>query len=152
MTTEAEKEQIEIANFGLNDFEAVGLGILVYVNTERVCAKELVLLPGQACVEHRHPPVGSDPGKEETFRCRWGDVYLYVPGEPAEYIEAKIPSPLKGKVTVFHEVILSPGMQYTLSPDTPHWFRAGPGGAVVSEFSTKSTDHNDLFTDRTVVR
>ena len=27
-----------------------------------------------------HPRRG--PGKEETFRCRWGKVYLYVPGTP----------------------------------------------------------------------
>ena len=37
--------------------------ILVYVNTDRVCAKELVLFPGQLCPEHRHPPVGGDPGQ-----------------------------------------------------------------------------------------
>src|SRR6185437_11532858 len=50
---------------------------------ERCCAKELVLFPGQTCPEHRHPPLGPDkPGKEETFRCRWGTVYLYVARAP----------------------------------------------------------------------
>src|SRR5207245_2433931 len=81
--TDAEKERIETADFGLNDFERTGLGVLVYVNTERCCAKELAMWPRQTCPEHRHPPVGSDPGKEETFRCRWGTVYLYVAGKPA---------------------------------------------------------------------
>jgi D-lyxose ketol-isomerase len=128
------------------------LGILVYVNTERVCAKELVLLPKQACVEHRHPPVDNDPGKEETFRCRWGEVYLYVPGEKTDAIDSKIPARLRGKVSVFHEIKLLPGQQYTLPPDTLHWFRAGPSGAVVSEFSTRSTDYNDIFTDPEVTR
>ncbi len=46
--------------------------MLVYVNTDRYCAKELVLYPGQTCPEHRHPPFDGTPGKEETFRCRRG--------------------------------------------------------------------------------
>src|SRR6185503_278961 len=47
--TAAERDAIEIADFGLGDFERTGLAVLVYVNTDRVCAKELVLLPGQLC-------------------------------------------------------------------------------------------------------
>src|ERR1700722_15778187 len=74
--TDEEKKRIEIADFGLGQFEQTGLGVLVYVNTDRCCAKELAMWPGQTCPEHLHPPVGNDPGKEETFRCRWGKVYL----------------------------------------------------------------------------
>jgi D-lyxose ketol-isomerase len=33
-----------------------------------------------------------------------------------------------------------------------HWFRAGAEGAVVSEFSTSSTDEQDLFTDPRIGR
>jgi len=47
------------------------------------CDENRVLFPRQTCPEHRHPPVGNEPGKEETFRCRWGVVYLYVAGTPA---------------------------------------------------------------------
>src|SRR5690606_10922420 len=77
--TPEEAKNIEVADFGLNELESTGLQLVVYVNTERVCAKELVLFPRQTCPEHRHPPVDGEPGKEETFRCRWGEVYLYVP-------------------------------------------------------------------------
>jgi len=126
--TPAEKADIEVADFGLNDLERTGLQIVTYINTERVCAKEMVLFPGQTCPEHKH--VGS-PGKEETFRCRYGQVYLHVDGQ---------------------SVILRPGEQYTIYPDTKHWFRAGPEGAVVSEFSTRSTDETDVFTDERIVR
>jgi D-lyxose ketol-isomerase len=49
--------------------------------------------------------------------------------------------------TVWHQVVLRPGDQYTLMPDTWHWFQAGPEGAVVSEFSTRSIDEADVFTD-----
>jgi D-lyxose ketol-isomerase len=55
-------------------------------------------------------------------------------------------------LTVAHEIELNPGDQYTLMPDTLHWFRAGARGAVVSEFSTTSTDEQDLFTDPRIGR
>ena len=74
--TPDEAANIEVADMGLGELETTGLQLVVYINTERCCAKELVLFPRQTCPEHRHPPIGADPGKEETFRCRWGLVYL----------------------------------------------------------------------------
>ncbi len=70
--TPEEAMNIEVTDFGLGDLERTGLQLVVYINTDRVCAKELVLFPRQTCPEHRHPPVAGEPGKEETFRCRWG--------------------------------------------------------------------------------
>src|SRR5216683_1251892 len=90
--TPTEKEQIEVADFGLGDFERTGLGVLVYVNTQRVCAKELAMLPRQTCPEHRHPTVGDRLGKEETFRCRWGEVHLYLPGEATQHRHSNPPA------------------------------------------------------------
>lgn len=147
---EEEKGRIEVVDFGLDQVEELGLQILTYINTERVCAKEMVLLPYQTCAEHKHTPTAGMPGKEETFRCRYGKVYLYVAGEgEREQIEARIPPT---DVTVFHEVILNPGEQYTILPETWHWFQAGPDGAVISEFSTRSTDETDVFTDPRLIR
>ena len=145
--TPEEKERIEVADCGLGDLKRVGLQVITYVNTERVCAKELVLTPHQSFPEHKHPGVGGQPGKEETFRCRAGQVYLYVPGEPTHKPHAHPPKGFEPYHTVYHEIELNPGEQYTLHPDTLHWFQAGPQGCVVSEFSTRSTDENDIFTD-----
>lgn len=39
-----------------------------------------------------------------------------------------------------------------MMPDTWHWFQAGEDGAVVSEFSTKSLDETDIFTDPRIRR
>ncbi|HOJ92388.1 MAG TPA: D-lyxose/D-mannose family sugar isomerase [Dictyoglomaceae bacterium] len=150
--TEEEKNKIEVTDFGLGMLEKFGLQILTYVSTERVCAKELVLFPRQTCPEHRHPSIGDNPGKEETFRCRWGKVYLYVPGEPTKNPKAFIPEDKKEYLTVWHEIELNPGEQYTLYPNTPHWFQAGDEGAIVSEFSTKNTDEYDIFTDPYIKR
>jgi D-lyxose ketol-isomerase len=150
--TNDERNRIEVADFGLSNLEKEGLEILTYVNTDRCCAKELVLFPGQSCPEHRHPEVKGRPGKEETFRCRLGEVYLYIKGESSPDMKADIPNDTPGAYTVFKEIVLYPGDQYTLPPNTLHWFQAGPDGAVVSEFSTSSVDEADVFTDPNVLR
>lgn len=150
--TDEEKANIEVADFGLNDIEKTGLQLVVYVNTDRVCAKEMVLLPHQTCPQHRHPSVNGTPGKEETFRCRWGKVYLYVEGEPTPHPVCKPPEGSESYYTVWHEIQLNPGEQYTLYPNTWHWFQAGEEGAVISEFSTHSTDENDIFYDPRINR
>jgi D-lyxose ketol-isomerase len=152
MLTPEEAANIEVADMGLGELESTGLQLVVYVNTERVCAKELVLFPRQTCPEHRHPPIGDDPGKEETFRCRWGIVYLYVEGPPATKPCARPPAGRESTYTVWHEVILRPGEQWTIPPNTLHWFQAGDEGAVVSEFSTRSRDEYDIFTDPQIRR
>jgi D-lyxose ketol-isomerase len=150
--TPEEVEQIEVADFGLNDLKNTGLELITYVNTDRVCAKELVLFPRQTCPEHYHPPVEGELGKEETFRCRWGEVYLYVPGDPTPNPLGRPPAGKENVYTVWHEIVLKPGEQYTLMPNTPHWFQAGDEGAVVSEFSTRSRDESDIFTDPEIQR
>jgi len=148
--TAAELGAIEVADFGLSRLDETGLQVVVHVNTERVCAKELVLFPRQLCPEHRHPPFGGTPGKEETFRCRTGIVHLYTEGEPSPQ-PAATPPP-DGVFTVWHEIVLRPGDQHTIPPDTLHWFQAGDNGAVVSEFSTESRDDLDVFTDPRIRR
>ena len=150
--TPEEETRIEIADFGLSDLEKIGLEVLVYVNTNRVCAKELAMFPQQTCPEHIHPSINGKPGKEETFRCRWGKVYLYVDGEKNCEPKFKGLAPHDRYLQVSHEIILDAGQQYTLFPDTLHWFRAGENGAVVSEFSTASTDETDVFTDPDISR
>lgn len=145
--TQEEKSRIEIADFGLNDIRNTGLQLIVYINSDRVCAKEMVLLPHQTCPEHKHPTINGVPGKEETFRCRYGTVYLYFAGEKTQHLHCHPPHGSEEYYTVWNEIILHPGQQYTLYPDTLHWFQAGSLGAVISEFSTRSTDEEDIFTD-----
>jgi len=152
--TEQELENIEIADFGLGMFDEIGLSLVVYVNTDRYCAKEMALQPGQICPEHRHAPLPEKNymGKQETFRCRYGRVRLYLEGEG----EAVVPDNVDGErskyFTVPKCIELAPGEQYTIAPNTLHWFRAGEEGAVVSEFSTSSYDEFDIFTDPDINR
>ncbi len=150
--TNDEIENLEVADFGLGNLESAGLEIVVYVNCDRYCAKEMVLFPHQTCPEHTHAPFGDYSGKQETFRCRYGCAYLYVEGEPTKNPEAQPPEFHRDTYTVFHEIKLLPGQQYTIAPNTKHWFTSGDEGAVVSEFSTSSFDEYDIFTDPAIKR
>jgi D-lyxose ketol-isomerase len=151
--TEKEKENIEIAGFGLNDIERTGLQLVTYINNDRYCAKEMVLFPEQCCPEHKHPKrEEGEPGKRETFRCRYGKVYLYIDGEKNENLSTKPPAGDEQYYTAAEEIILKPGEQYTIDPNTLHWFKAGKDGAIVSEFSSNSEDESDVFTDPRIKR
>lgn len=154
-----EQNKIEVAHFGLPDYPRSGLQLLTYINTPRYCAKELVLFENQICPEHLHPPFSSGIGKQETFRCRWGKVFLFVDDNELDLsLDAQgnsICSPPEGDeewYTCNRYIILYPGDQYTIAPNTKHWFKAGSEGAVVSEFSSESRDEYDVFTDPRVKR
>jgi D-lyxose ketol-isomerase len=151
--TKEEEKRIEIIDHGLGYGQPVMVEILVYENNDIYCAKELVMFFGQIVPEHRHPPLGTYKGKQETFRCRVGEIYLYVPGKPVKKPKADLSkTDRKQYFTNWHEIILKPGQQYTLPPNTWHWFQAGPKGAIVSEFSSRSVDPKDMFTDPGIKR
>jgi len=150
--TPEEEEDFEITGMGLGRLSEIGLQILTYVNTDRYCAKEMVLLPGQTCPEHRHPEVKGEPGKQETFRCRWGTVYLYIEGKPTEDPACSPPEGNEEYYTAKKQIILEPGEQFTIPPGTLHWFQSGDEGAVVSEFSSTSKDRYDVFTNPNIER
>ena len=146
--TDEEQKRIEVADFGLGRLEETGLQLLTYENNHRYCAKEMVLFPHQTCPEHLHPMRDDgQEGKMETFRCRYGSVDLYVEGE-----KNCDDQPPMGVYTVFHKIVLTPGMQYTIAPGTRHWFKGGKDGAVISEFSSNSQDESDLFSDPAIKR
>ncbi len=149
--TDDEKKKITAADFGLSNLKREGIQILTFFETDRIAGKLLVLLPHQTEPEHWHPAVGKDPGKEETVRALWGDLYFYIPGEDT----MKEGFIIEGKdkyYTMRHEVLLHPGDQLTFEPGTKHWFQAGTRGAVLYSFSTKVRDTLDQFTDPNIVR
>jgi D-lyxose ketol-isomerase len=56
------------------------------------------------------------------------------------------------RVDGYDEVTLRPGDQFTIPPDTLHSFQAGAEGAIITEFSTRSRDELDVFSDPRIVR
>lgn len=150
--TDRERESISVADFGLNNLEHQGGQILTFFNTERLSAKIIVLFPWQILPEHWHPQLGNDIGKEEVMRVRWGEAYLYMPGDPTPNPRAKIVPEEKKHFTVWHEIILRPGDQYIIPPRAVHWFQAGEDGAVIDDYSSTARDLQDGFTNPEVVR
>lgn len=147
-----ELEKIEAADFGLSELWISGVQILTLVDTEYIAVKLLVMFPGQTEPEHLHPPRGRDPGKEETIRCEWGEVYVYGPGEPSPTPACMPPEHRRHTYNVWKEYHLLPGQQVTFQPNTPHWFQAGDQGCVIWSFSTKAVDISDIFTDTDIDR
>jgi D-lyxose ketol-isomerase len=131
--TPQEQTQIEVVDFGMSELERTGLQLVIYINNDRYCAKELVMVPRQTCAQHRHPSLSeTNPGKQA--------------------IQAQVPEGSEPYYTVFHEIELHPGDQYTIPPNTWHWFQAGDEGAIVSEFSSPSYDEFDQFIDPRIYR
>lgn len=143
---------IEVADFGLGELELSGVQILTLLETAKIAVKLLILFPNQTEPEHRHPPLGKYPGKEESMRCEWGELYVYGPGEATPDPQGMPPAHRRHTYTVWNERILCPGDQITFQPDTLHWFKAGPQGAVVWSFSTKAVDVQDIFSDSQIRR
>lgn len=149
--TDIEANRTEVVDFGLSRLEHEGVQVLTLVQTERISVKVLALFPNQTEPEHWHPPVGSDPGKEETIRVISGTLYFYVPGENT-FKEGFL---VKGKehcYTMRHELVMRPGDQVTLAPGVRHWFQAREEGVVMYSFSTIARDVMDRFTDKDIVR
>jgi D-lyxose ketol-isomerase len=149
--TAKETGTIEPVDFGLSHLETEGAQILTMLQTPRIAVKLLALFPNQTEPEHWHPPVGDDPGKEETVRVAWGTVYFYVEGP--DTLSKGFVIPGKERVyTLRHELVLRPGDQITCQPGEKHWFQAGKEGSVLYSFSSVARDVLDGFTDPAINR
>jgi D-lyxose ketol-isomerase len=149
--TDKEVAAIDVVDFGLSRLEREGLQVVTLVQTDRISVKLLALFPNQTEPEHWHPPVGDDPGKEETIRVVSGSMHFYIPGENT----LRGGFLVKGKeqhYTVRNELLMRPGDQITLTPGTKHWFQACSEGVVMYSFSTIARDALDKFTDPDIVR
>ncbi|MDO8542771.1 MAG: hypothetical protein Q7S40_20205 [Opitutaceae bacterium] len=149
--TEAEAARIEVVDFGLSRVAVEGVQVFTLFATDRISAKVLVMLPNQTEPEHWHPPVGADPGKEETIRVIAGTLNFYVPGEDTLQ-HGWIPAGKEHCYTCRHEIVMQPCDQLTLPPNTKHWFQAPASGAVFYSFSTCVRDGLDRFSDPAIVR
>lgn len=149
--TREEAERIEIVDFGLSRLETEGAAILTLVTTDRIAVKIIALFAGQTLPQHWHPPVGDDPGKEETVRVISGILRFYIRGDD-NMREGSIPAGKENVYTARHELILKPGDQITMEPGTVHWFQADDRGVVMYSFSSVAHDVLDCFTDPAIKR
>ena len=108
------------------------------------------MFPGQTCPEHSHPPFDGSPGKEETFRCRSGTVYLYVEGEPTPNPRCRPAQ--RGRTS-------PPGTRSCCTPASSTRCSPGPstGSMLPRAPSSRSSrpqsrDDLDIFTDPAIQR
>lgn len=116
--------EIEIADFGKNRFEELGLALVVRVNEAEYCSKWLVLLPGQQCPAHYHIL------KKETFFVHTGQCFLRADDR---------------------QLLLKPGDSYTLEPRVVHEFWSDVE-TIVEEVSTHDENLDSYFIDPTLIR
>ena len=131
------EKDIWFTDFGLGDFENVGMGGIFWVNDPEYgyFAHAIYLLPGQMIPEHAHVAT-TYPAKHESWMVEKGWAYNFsevgdeTPNAPA------IPAthgPIKSKNFVVQKV----GEVLPLKALTTfHFLMAGPEGAIVSEWAT----------------
>lgn len=146
--TELMAKDMWVTDFGLGDFENVGMGGIFWVNDSeyKYFAHAIYLLPGQMIPEHAH--VKTDfPAKHESWMVEKGWVYNFsevgdeTPDAPA------IPAghgPIKSKNFVVQKV----GDVLRLKqPETFHFMMAGPEGAIVDEWACYHDNAGLRFTN-----
>lgn len=146
--TELMAKDMWVTDFGLGDFENVGMGGIFWINDPeyKYFAHAIYLLPGQMIPEHAH--VATDfPAKHESWMVEKGWVYNFsevgeeTPDAPA------IPAghgPIKSKNFVVQHV----GDVLRLKQlGTFHFMMAGPEGAIVDEWACYHDNAGLRFTN-----
>ncbi|MBN1343043.1 MAG: hypothetical protein JXQ73_10210 [Phycisphaerae bacterium] len=126
-------------DFGLGRFTEVGMAGIFWINNlkDNYFGHEIYLLPGQMIPEHAHLKTEKTEPKLEGWHVRYGWVYIYGEGEPTPGVEERIPPTHRKVAKARTEKILKPGECACLGKACEkHWMRAGPQGAIVSEYAT----------------
>lgn len=137
-----------VTDFGLGDFENVGMGGIFWINDPEYgyFAHAIYLLPGQMIPEHAHVKT-KFPAKHESWMVEKGWVYNFsVIGEETPNAPA-IPAthgPIKSKNFVVQNV----GDVLRLKElETFHFMMAGPEGAIVDEWACYHDNDGLRFTN-----
>jgi len=146
--TELLKKDMWATDFGLGDFENVGMGGIFWVNDEKhgYFAHAIYLLPNQMIPEHAHVKT-EYPAKFESWMVTKGWAYNFseigdeTPNAPA------IPEkhgPVKSKSFVIQNV----GDVISLKKEESfHFLMAGPEGAIVDEWASYHDNAGLRFTN-----
>ena len=142
------EKDIWFTDFGLGDFENVGMGGIFWVNDPEYgyFAHAIYLLPGQMIPEHAHVKTAF-PAKHESWMVNHGWVYNFsevgdetpnAPAVPASH------GPIKSKNFVKQNV----GDVLRLKElGTFHFMMAGPEGAIVDEWACYHDNDGLRFTN-----
>lgn len=147
--TETMAKDMWVTDFGLGDFENLGMGGIFWVNDadNGYFAHAIYLLPGQMIPEHAHVATNF-PAKHETWMVTNGWAYNFseigdetpnAPATPASHGEVKSKNFVVQNVG---EVINLKGI------GTFHFLMAGPEGAIVDEWASYHDNDGLRFTNK----
>lgn len=131
--------EIWVSDFGLGDYEHVGLASVTWFNDPQYnyFAMTMYLLPGQMIPEHIHRPVTEPPAKPakyESWKAIRGWVYNFsevgesTPNPPA------IPASFGKVISQNYNILKAGDTQALKKTETWHFMMAGPEGAIVDEY------------------
>jgi D-lyxose ketol-isomerase len=142
-----------VTDFGLGDFENVGMGGIFWVNDPEFgyFAHAIYLLPGQMIPEHAHVATIDFPAKHESWMVNHGWVYNFAEiGE--EIPDAPAVPAAHGPVKSRNFVVQNVGDVLRLKElGTFHFMMAGPEGAIVDEWACYHDNAGLRFTNPTAV-
>ncbi len=143
------EENMWVTDFGLGDFENVGMGGIFWVNDpdHRYFAHEIYLLPNQMIPEHKH--VATEyPAKFESWMMHNGWAYNFSEVGEATPNAPAIPESQKATTISKNFVIQKPGEIIHLKEEgTFHFLYAGDEGAIVSEYANYHDNNGLRFTN-----
>ncbi|MFR9649998.1 MAG: hypothetical protein SNJ33_05085 [Rikenellaceae bacterium] len=136
-----------VAEFGMGDFENVGMGGIFWVNDKEhnYFAHTIYLLPGQMIPEHAHMPTDM-PAKFESWMVSKGWCYNFNEVHEATPDAPAIPAshaPIKSKNFVVQNV---GDIVHLAKSETFHFLLAGPEGAIVEEWASYHDNDGLRFT------
>lgn len=146
--TELMAKEMWVTDFGLGDFENVGMGGIFWVNDadNGYFAHAIYLLPGQMIPEHAHVKT-KFPAKHESWMVNHGWVYNFSEVGDATPNAPAIPAG-HGEIKSKNFVVQNVGDVLRLKKsETFHFMMAGPEGAIVDEWATYHDNPGLRFTN-----
>lgn len=137
-----------VTDFGLGDFENVGMGGIFWINDaeQGYFAHAIYLLPGQMIPEHAHVKT-QYPAKHESWMVEKGWVYNFSEIGEATPDAPAIPA-THGAIKSKNFVVQNVGDVLRLKKlESFHFMMAGPEGAIVDEWACYHDNAGLRFTN-----
>lgn len=138
-----------VTDFGLGDFEHVGMGGIFWVNDPeyKYFAHAIYLLPGQMIPEHAHVATPDFPAKHESWMVEHGWVYNFSEiGD--ETLNAPVIPAVHGAIKSKNFSVQNVGDVLRLKDlGSFHFMMAGPEGAIVDEWACYHDNDGLRFTN-----
>ncbi len=137
--TEKMDSLLWVSDFGLGDYEHVGLASVIWLNDSDYgyFAMTMYLLPGQMIPEHIHRPISIPsirPAKHESWKVIKGLVYNFSETEGITSKSPEIPSSFGIPICRKYTVLYPGDTQRLAQPESWHFMIAGSDGAIVDEY------------------